>query len=415
MSWLDAVRRPACVNEYGPTETVVGCCVFEVAAGQQVADSSVPIGMPIANTRVYVVEAHLGLPPCGVAGELWVGGSGVARGYGRRPALTAERFVADRFAADGSRLYRTGDQARWRADGQLEFLGRVDDQLKIRGFRVEPGEVEAALAAHPAVRSAVATAFGESLERRLVAYVVPADPAAGLPPAAELAAFAGQRLPDFMVPASFTELAELPLTASGKVDRGALPAPATGRPELAGGYTAPTTPTEELLAGIWGQVLGLDRVGADDNFFELGGHSLLATRVISRIRAVFGVEMALSELFDHPAVAGLAAVIESSAPAATAPPATAVSRDRPLPLSFAQQRLWFLDQLDPGSVEFNVRMADRLADELDLAALGAALTAVVARHEVLRTRLVAGADGVASQVIDPPAPGPLPVADACDR
>ena len=199
----------------------------------------------------------------GVAGDLHIGGAGVARGYAGRPGLTAERFIADPLAGDGSRLYRTGDRARWRPSGQLEFLGRADDQVKIRGYRIEPGEIETALTTHPAITAAVVTADGGGTAARLVAWLVPADPAAGIPPAAGLRAHLGQQLPGFMIPAVFTELAALPLTANGKLDRAALPAPDAGRPELAGGYVVPVTPAEELLAGIWAQVLGVDRVGAD--------------------------------------------------------------------------------------------------------------------------------------------------------
>ncbi len=407
-SWLEKAPGTVIVNEYGPTETVVGCCVFEVTAGQEVPEL-VPIGAPAAGTRLYVLDRDLRLAPVGVAGELFIGGAQVARGYGGRPGLTAERFVADLFAGDGSRLYRSGDRVRWRADGLLEFLGRADEQVKIRGFRVEPGEVEAALAAHPAVaQAAVAAREDQPGDRRLVAYLVPADPKEGIPPLSELRAFVGRRLPGFMVPAVFTELASLPLTASGKLDRAALPSPDAARPELAGGYVAPATPAEELLAGIWAQVLGITRVGVTDSFFDLGGHSLLATQVISRVRGVFGVEVALAALFDQPTVAGLAAVVEGTAPGVAVPPVTAAGRGGRLPLSFGQQRLWFLDQLDPGSVEYSMPSPVRLGADLDVAALGAALGAVVGRHEVLRTRLVAGPDGVAYQVIDPP--GAVPAA-----
>ncbi|MEU9191492.1 condensation domain-containing protein, partial [Streptomyces sp. NPDC048484] len=302
---------------------------------------------------------------------------------------------------------------RWLVDGRLEFLGRVDDQVKVRGFRIEPGEVEGVLAAHPGVRVAVVVAWGDDTDRRLVAYLVPADPAEGIPPVAELRTFAGERLPEFMVPAVFVELAALPLTANGKVDRAALPSPDGARPEL-GEYVAPSGVAEDLLAGIWAQVLGVDRVGTVDNFFELGGDSLLATQVATRIRRMFGVDIPLTVLFDEPTVRGLAALIEDLGGLgrdAGAPPMTSVPRDQALPLSFAQQRLWFLDQLEPGSTEYNVPSPLRWSGELDIIALNAALAALVARHEVLRTRLVADADGVARQVIDPPSPFPLPLVD----
>jgi len=409
--WLSTAPGSVVVNEYGPTETVVGCCVFEVAAGQEVA-ARVPVGRPVANARVYVLDRYLNLAPAGVAGELWVGGAGVARGYLGRAALTAERFVADRFAGDGSRLYRTGDVARWTAGGVLEYLGRADDQVKVRGYRVEPGEVEATLAAHPDVRAAVVAADGAGAAARLVAYVVPEDPAAGMPPAAELQEFAAARLPGFMVPAVFAELAGVPVTAAGKVDRSALPAVEGARAGLGGGFVAPSGPVQELLAGIWARVLRLDRVGAADTFFALGGHSLLATQVVSRVREAFAVEIPLAAVFDHPTVAGLAAVIGQATPGVAAPPVGPADRGQRLPLSFAQERLWFIDQLEPGSADYNVPMRMRLAgDEVDVAALGVALGGVIARHEVLRTRLVAGDDGVAWQVIDPPGPARLPVVD----
>jgi len=392
------------LNGYGPTETTVAASIGAVGSGRD----EPAIGTPIANTRIHVLDARLEPAPIGVAGELFVGGPHLARGYGGRPALTAERFVADPFAGDGSRLYRTGDRARWNADGRLEFLGRIDDQIKIRGFRVEPGEVEAALNRLPAVLASAVVAWGEGAGRRLAAYVVPADPGAGLPPVHELRDGLRQSLPDFMIPALFTELSGLPLTASGKTDRAALPAPDGPRTD---GHGAPSGPTQELLAGIWARVLGLDGVGADDDFFALGGHSLLAAQVMSRIRAVFGVEPPLAALFDHPTVRGLAEVVEGTSRGPAVPPVVAVPRDRPLPLSFGQQRLWFLDRLEPGSAEYVVRMAVPWTGEVDVAVLGAALRAVVTRHEVLRTRLVAGQDGVAHQVIDPPGPVALPVLD----
>jgi amino acid adenylation domain-containing protein len=391
---------------YGPTETTVISTATEVTAGEPGVP---PIGTPVANTRVYVLDAGLNPVPVGVAGDLLIGGSGVARGYGRRPALTAERFVADPFAADGSRLYRSGDRARWRADGRLEFLDRSDEQVKVRGFRVEPAEVEAVLTRHPGVRAAVVTAYGEDTDRRLAAYLVPSDPGAGLPAVGELREHLLRSVPEFLVPAAFVEISEIPLSPNGKTDRAALPAPDGDRAGLTE-YEAPVTATEELLAGIWAQVLGVDRVGRGDDFFELGGHSLLATQVMSRVRQASGAEVPLAALFDAPTVAGLATAVEQAAGHAL-PPITPAGRDEPLPLSFAQQRLWFLDRLEPGSVEYNLPVPVQWTGPLDVRAMAAALSAVVARHEVLRTRLVADPDGTAYQVVDPPAPFPLPVVD----
>jgi len=301
-----AAEERRVVNHYGPTETTVGVVTARLTK-DLLNGGRVPIGSPLANATVFVLDRCLNPVPVGVAGELFVGGAQVARGYGGRPALTAERFIASPFA-DGSRLYRTGDRARWRADGQLEFLGRVDDQIKVRGYRVEPGEIQAVLAVHPGVQSAVVMACGGETDRRLVAYLVPADPGAGLPAIGELRDHLRRSVPEFMVPAVFVELADLPLTANGKVDRAALPAPDAVRPDL-GGFVAPSGAVEESLAGIWAQVLGVDRVGAGDNFFDLGGHSLLATQVVSRIRGAFGVEVPLAALFDQPTIAEIAVTI----------------------------------------------------------------------------------------------------------
>ncbi|MEU9191384.1 amino acid adenylation domain-containing protein [Streptomyces sp. NPDC048484] len=403
-------RRHRLLNAYGPTETTV-CASIGVVEDGVVEDGVPSIGTPIANTRVYVLDKRLHPVPAGVAGELFISGRPVARGYGGRPALTAERFLPDPFRADGSRMYRTGDRVRWLPEGRLEFLGRADDQVKVRGFRIEPGEVEAVLTAHPRVGSAAVTAFGEGTARHLVAHLVPADPSEGIPDVAELRAFTQESLPAHMVPSAVIELAALPLTGNGKTDRAALPPPDGVRPTRAG-YAEPATPAEELLAGIWAQVLGLDRVGAEDDFFELGGHSLLATQVLSRVRDVFGAEVPLAALFDQRTVRGLAGVVEGRATQGEAPPPIlAVDRDEPLPLSFAQQRLWFLNQMEPGSAEYNAPSSMKWSGALDVRALTAALTAVVTRHEILRTRLVAGPDGVPHQVIDPPAPAPLPVID----
>ncbi|MEU7876481.1 amino acid adenylation domain-containing protein, partial [Dactylosporangium sp. NPDC049140] len=389
-------------NHYGPTETTVGVATVRLT-DEVLHGTVVPIGAPLPNIRLHVLDRSLRPVPVGVRGELYVGGAGLARGYRGRPDLTAERFVA---APGGERLYQTGDVVVRRPDGLIAFLGRADDQVKVRGYRIEPGEVQAALLAHPAVSAAVVVAE----EQRLVGYLV-ADADAGMPSVGELRAFLAGRLPEHMVPAVFVELTAIPLTANGKLDRGALPAPDQSRPELEGAFVAPRSPAEELLAGIWAQILGVERVGVHDNFFELGGHSLLATQVVSRVRAVFDVELPVAALFDTPTIAGLTLAVEAATPGEVAPPVVPVGRDQPLPLSFAQQRLWFLAQMEPESTEYHTPVAVHLTGEQDREALRDALGRLVARHEVLRTRLVADSDGVPRQVIDPPAPFDLPFVD----
>ncbi|MEV1174587.1 amino acid adenylation domain-containing protein, partial [Nonomuraea sp. NPDC049784] len=296
------------LTAFGITETTIDSTYSELAGIEAGVDGPAPIGGPLPNTRVYVLDRHLQPVPVGVPGELFIAGVGVARGYGGRPELTAERFVADPFSGDGGRLYRSGDRVRWLPDGELEFLGRADQQVKIRGYRIEPGEVEAALLAHPAITAAVVVA--DPLER-LVAYVV-----GDLPPVAELRASVRDSLPEYMVPSIFMELPALPVTRHGKLDRAALPAPDNLQPGSESDYAPPRTATEEVLAGIWAQVLGLERVGVTDDFFDLGGHSLLATQVISRLRAAFTVEVPLAAIFDHPNIAELAEVIEELSPQA---------------------------------------------------------------------------------------------------
>jgi acyl-CoA synthetase (AMP-forming)/AMP-acid ligase II len=291
-------------NVYGPTETTVWSTVDRVLPDE----GAVPIGRPIANTQTWVLDPSLQPVPLGVPGELYIGGAGVARGYHRRPALTAERFVPDPFSVEpGARLYATGDLARWRSDGRLECLGRRDHQVKLRGFRIEPGEIEATLARHPAVRQAVVVVRGSGThDARLVAYVV----ADGSPSSAELRAHLAEDLPAYMVPAAFVLLDSLPLTPNGKIDRRALPAPdAADTPDAARPVVAPRTPVERTISGIWAEALGSPPRGVHDGFFESGGHSLAAALVISRIRAAFGVGIALRSLFEHPTVAGLAEVV----------------------------------------------------------------------------------------------------------
>ncbi|HYG64842.1 MAG TPA: amino acid adenylation domain-containing protein, partial [Thermoanaerobaculia bacterium] len=341
--------------------------------------------------------------PVGVAGELLIGGVGLAQGYLGRPELTAERFVPDPFAAlwsePGARVYRTGDLARHLAGGEIEFLGRIDFQVKIRGFRIELGEIEAALLAHPGVREAVVLVREDRPgDPYLVAYVV-----GSFLGAEELRAYLQERLPEAMVPPAFVMLDALPLNPNGKLDRRALEKIVPSREERAGidEYAAPRTPSEEILAGIFAEVLGQERVGIHDGFFELGGHSLLATQVVSRVRQAFGVELAIRELFEAPMVARLAERIERIGTSTIeAPPIVPVPRGRDLPPSSAQQRLWFVDRLKPGSSAYNVPLAVRLTGTLDAAALGHALRGMARRHEVLRTTF-AERDGHPVQVIAP--------------
>ncbi|MEO6238546.1 MAG: amino acid adenylation domain-containing protein [Vicinamibacterales bacterium] len=301
------------INHYGPTETTVGCLTYAVSADGAAVDSlTVPIGRPIANTRAYVLDSRLRLVPTGVVGELYIGGEGVADGYVNGPAETAARFLPDPFVDDlAARVYRTGDLARHLADGAIEFVGRADDQVKVRGFRVEPGEIEAVLAATPGVRQAIVVVTGgPSGDQRLIAYVTLT--AEGAVSQEALRAAAAQRLPDYMVPSSFVVLAAMPLTPNGKVDRAALPAPDQSRPELARVFVAPRTAVERELANIWAAILSVGQVGVHDNFFELGGHSLLATRVVSQMRRVFKLDIPLGRLFEFPTVAALAQEIERS-------------------------------------------------------------------------------------------------------
>ncbi|HYH80907.1 MAG TPA: amino acid adenylation domain-containing protein, partial [Longimicrobium sp.] len=405
---MGGAAGPRLINHYGPTETHVATA-HGLSADPAGWSPLPPIGRPVASTRVYVLDGALRPLPVGVPGELYVGGAQVARGYLGRPALTARRFIPDPFAAEpGGRLYATGDRARWRADGELEYLGRIDQQVKVRGFRVEPGEVEAALRRRAEVRDcAVVAREDASGQKRLVAYVV------GEANADELRAHLRRRLPEHMVPGAFVTLDRLPLTPSGKLDRRALPAPDLASAEER--YVAPRTPVEEVLAGIWAEVLRLERVGVEENFFELGGHSLLATRVVSRVRAVFSVELPLRALFEGPTVAELAVRVEEMRRAGlpVLPAVVPAERTGALPLSFAQERLWFIDRLEPESAVYNVPVAWRLGGALDEAALERSLGEIVRRHESLRT-IFREADGSPVQVIAPFGGFALPVEDLSD-
>ncbi|MFD5683452.1 non-ribosomal peptide synthetase [Streptomyces bacillaris] len=395
--WLERrTNRPHLINMYGTTETTVHASFRSIVAAD--LDSHVsPVGVPLSDLAFFVLDAGLRRSPVGVVGELYVAGPGVGLGYLGRPGLTASRFVACPFGPAGSRMYRTGDLVRWNRDGELEYVGRSDDQVKIRGFRVEPGEVEAALAGAPGVERAAVVVRSGDAGKQLVGYVVPADPRAGVNGAlvrAELAA----HLPEYMVPAVVTVVGDLPLTVNGKLDKRALP-----EPEFTGGdFRAPSSPVEEILAGIFARVAGLPRVGVDDSFFDLGGNSLSAMRVISAVQESFDTEIGVRALWEAPTVAGLARLVgEQPADGPALGP-----KDRPerLPLSFAQRRLWFIHQLEGPSATYNVPLVSRLTGELDVRALGAALRDVVTRHESLRT-VFPSTDGVPEQRV-------LPAADA---
>src|SRR5262249_19559755 len=329
-------------NLYGPTETTIWSTITEVQPGEE----SVPIGRPIANTETYVLDAHLQPVPLGVHGELYIGGDGLAQGYLSRPQLTAERFVVHPFSDQaGSRLYRTGDLVRYRPDGNIEFLRRIDDQLKVRGYRIEPGEIEAALNQHPAVKDCVvvANARDSSEERELVGYIVLHQDYVAL--ASDLRSLLRQKLPDYMIPSAFVFLNALPLTPNGKVDRSKLPQPDDSRPSLEQGFVEPRSEIEELVAQVWREVLKLEKIGVYDNFFDLGGHSLLATRVVARLRTNFSIDLPLRKLFESPTVAALAEHIDflrRHQSGVSVPPIVPAPRDRPIPLSSSQRRLWVL-------------------------------------------------------------------------
>jgi amino acid adenylation domain-containing protein len=377
------------VDGYGPTETTTFAVRHRLPAGGPVP-AAVPIGTPLDNTRLLVLDAGLRPVPAGMAGELYIAGAGLARGYWRRPGLTAERFVADPSGPPGARMYRTGDLVRWAPDGTLEYLGRADEQVKLRGFRIELGEIEAVLGRHPLVAQAVVTVQEPRPgDKRLVACLVAER--GGDPSPAELRAHVAAELPDYMVPGAFLTLDALPLTANGKVDRRALPTvePATA---AAGARRAPRSPQEDILCGLFAELLGVPQVGIDDDFFDLGGHSLLATRLAGRVRSVLGAEIAVRQVFQNPTPAALARALGT---AGAARPALERARPRParVPASFAQRRLWFLHRFEGPSATYNIPFALRLTGVVDRDALRAALADVAERHESLRTVFAEDAEG----------------------
>ena len=405
-----AANPPArLLNGYGPTENTTFTCCYHIT--QLAADAkTVPLGFPLANTTTYVVDQYFQLAPIGVAGELVTGGDGVALGYLNRDDLNAQKFVHDPFATTpGAKLYRTGDVVRWRDDGSIEMLGRVDDQVKIRGFRIELGEIDAALGALPEVREcAVVVRNDDAGNKLLAAYVVPRDTGEHGAIISTIRQQLAGVLPKFMLPHAYVVLDALPLTSNGKLDRRALPAPDWSA-QTATDYVAPRNATEQALAQLWQEVLGVERIGVFDSFFDLGGHSLLATRLITRIEQHFGVQLPLRNLFENPTIAGTCDAI-ATAQDSNLPPLTARDRDAsaPLPLSAAQQRLWIIDQLQPGSPMYNIPFAARINGKLDIDAFERAINEVISRHETLRTRFGVLPNNDGCQIVDAPAPWRLP-------
>ncbi|CAL9410138.1 amino acid adenylation domain-containing protein [Streptomyces sp. ICN988] len=383
-------------NVYGATEATVNSVENPIEPGTKVPAGAIPVGRPFWNTRIHVLDTGLQPVPPGTAGEVYIAGTGLARGYLGRQDLTAERFVACPYGAPGERMYRTGDLARWNEAGELEFVGRVDGQVKIRGYRIELGEIESVVSGHPDVaRTAVVVREDVPGDRRLVAYVVAEHGAVPAPSAVREHAAAA--LPEYMVPDAVLVLDALPLTPNGKLDRRALPAPEY---EAGPGGRAPRSPREEILCSLFAEVLRRPVVGIDDDFFDLGGHSLLATRLVSRIRATLDVELSVRQLFDTPTVAGVSNALESGAGGRRAITRPARRPDR-LPLSYAQSRLWFLHRMEGPSPTYNIPVSRRFRGHLDRAALRQALDDVVARHETLRTVFVEDAQGARQEIREP--------------
>ncbi|MCX5043513.1 amino acid adenylation domain-containing protein [Aldersonia sp. NBC_00410] len=398
-------------NFYGPTETTLAATRYKVEQPQGVR--TVPIGSPKPNTQTYLLDSTLQLVPVGAVGEVYIGGSQLARGYLGRAGLSAERFVADPFNP-GGRLYRTGDLARWNIEGDIEFVGRADEQVKIRGFRIELGEVQSAVTAHPSVaQSVVVAAEVPSVGKILAAYVVAARDGADAAVEIDLDAVRAQvaaALPEYMVPAAFTVIDEVPITANGKLDRAALPEPVLAQRAAT---RDPETPTEIMLAELFATALGVDRVGAEDSFFDLGGHSLLATKLISRVRAETGAEVNVREAFESPTVAGLAALIDEKLAApqrSNRPVLRRADRGAELPLSYAQLRQWFLYQLEGANPTYNIPFAARLEGTIDVHAMASALSDLVGRHEILRTSYP-DRNGTPYQHIHEPTPIEVPIVE----
>ena len=401
------------LHVYGPTETTTFASWHQVKEVPQDA-MTVPIGRPIRNTTFYILDRNRQPVPLGVPGELYLGGDGVALGYWNRPELTAEKFLPNPFSGNSEdQLYRTGDLVRYRRDGAMEFIGRLDHQVKIRGFRIELGEIDVALAKHPGLREALTLVREDTpVAKRVVAYCVPAEGQA--PTATDLRHFLAERLPDYMLPSAFVTLEAMPINANGKIDRALLSPPGSHRPDPSGHFVAPRNQLETALAAIWADVLGMEEISVEDNFFAIGGHSLLATQVASRIRDVLGVEAPLRMLFEFQTIAELAGRLATQTDAEPVAERIRTREDpsAPAPVSFSQQRLWFLDQLIPGNALYNVPALVRLTGDLNAATLERALSGVVNRHEALRTTFRLR-DGVPAQIIGPQAGLTLSQVDLC--
>ena len=397
--WTNRLKHTArLINMFGQTETTGIVATYPIPTLDEEEIRTVPLGRPIDSAEIRLLDHAMQSVPLGVPGDLYVGGTGLARGYLNRPALTADKFVPDPFGSAGSRLYKTGDRGRYLQDGTFEFLGRLDHQVKVRGYRVELGEIERALFTHPAVRhNVVVMREDRPGEKRLVAYIVPKETAS--PTVSDLRRCVKEKLPEYMIPASFVLLNELPLTPTGKVDRTALPAPERSRRGLEAIFESPRSQVEQAVAIIWREVLDLEEIGIHDNFLDLGGQSLLATRLISRLQRVLQIELTVRSLFENPTVASFSALIEKTDRSAIVP-VQPISREVQLLPSFAQLRLWFLDQLQPNSPVYNIPEAWLLNGPLNINALQKSFNEVVRRHESLRTTFVA-VDGQPVQVISP--------------
>lgn len=414
--WFDIYPEIPLLNAYGPTECSDDVTHYFIREGPPFASIHMPIGRPVANMRLHVLDRRLEPKPTGVEGELYVGGIGVGRGYLHDPARTADGFIPDPFSPQaGARLYKTGDLARYLSDGNIEFLGRIDHQVKVRGFRIELGEIEVVLSQHPALHECVVVDREDSLgDKHLVAYLVALGEAT--PSVSELRSYLLEKLPDYMVPSRFVMMESLPLSPNGKLDRKALPDPDPTRYEFEDGFTPPRTPTEEVLVGIWSQVLGEQRISVTDNFFRLGGHSLLATQVISRVQNVFPVQLPLRLLFESPTVGDLAAHIDRQirmGQGIETPPIGRMPRGGGLPMSFAQQRMWYLYQLGPESPVYNISAAVHMVGPLNYPALEQTLNEITRRHESLRTSF-SDESGEPLQQIALPMPVALPIVEVSE-